>query len=302
MDWRSAVVAALVIPVSAQLWVVQAQPPQDGGANSSSSRVVAAIPLSRLTPDATVEVELASGALSTPEGVWIRTGGGGPQRIDPNTNTLADDTSSNVSPPAPLVIDAPGSTGAESVKSVWRIADEKGVVSRIDAATRKPVAEIYVAAKPRALAADGDAVWVASEEGQTLTRINPHTNVIVETVKVGPRPSALALGEGAVWTLNAGHDSASVSRVDVKTNRVTATIPLGGAMTAGAIAVGEGAVWISAPGMPLVRIDPRTNRVTHRFSGDGGGAVVVSHGSVWLRAGPALTWRLDPKLVAAIRP
>jgi hypothetical protein len=71
---------------------------------------------------------------------------------------------------------------------------------------------------------------------------------------------------------------------------------------AGEMAVGVGAVWVSAPGLPLVRIDAKTNRATHRFTGPGGGAVIVAHGSVWVAVGPALTWRLDPALLAAMRP
>jgi hypothetical protein len=70
----------------------------------------------------------------------------------------------------------------------------------------------------------------------------------------------------------------------------------------GEIAVGGGGVWVSAPGLPLVRIDPKTNRATQRFTGPGGGAVIVAHGSVWVAAGPGLTWRIDPVLLAAMRP
>jgi hypothetical protein len=61
-------------------------------------------------------------------------------------------------------------------------------------------------------------------------------------------------------------------------------------------------VWISAPGVPIVRIDPRTNRAVQRFTGEGGGAVLVAHGSLWVAAGAQVTWRLDPMLVAAVRP
>jgi streptogramin lyase len=79
------------------------------------------------------------------------------------------------------------------------------------------------------------------------------------------------------------------------------TISIGSDVAGGDIAAGEGSVWISAPGVPLVRIEPRTNKVAQRFTGDGGGAVLVAHGSLWLAAG-SQTLRLDPKLVAALRP
>ena len=65
---------------------------------------------------------------------------------------------------------------------------------------------------------------------------------------------------------------------------------------------GAGSVWVSVPGAPILRIDPRTNRAMQRFTGDGGGAILVAHGSLWVAAGPQLTWRLDPLLVAGVRP
>ena len=116
-----------------------------------------------------------------------------------------------------------------------------------------------------------------------VTRVNAHTNAVVETVKVGPRPGRIAVGEGGVWVLNRG--DGSVTRIDPKTTKVVATIAVDPAVAEGEIAAGEGSVWISAPGVPLVRIDPRANRAVQRFDGDGGGAVVTGHGSVWVSAG-----------------
>ncbi len=206
----------------------------------------------------------------------------------------------NISATVPLPTVSPKGTLGVATGSVWVLTDTKGVISRIDPATNAAVAEAYVAARPFAVAAKDDVVWVTSEEGNTLTRVDGHTNAIVETITVGPRPGPLAIGEDAVWTLNRG--DGSVSRVDMKSNKVVVTIAVDETVAEGAIAVGEGAVWLSTRGVPLVRIDPRTNRVTHRFSGEGGGMVLAGHGSVWVAAGPTLTWRIDPKLIAAIRP
>ena len=79
-------------------------------------------------------------------------------------------------------------------------------------------------------------------------------------------------------------------------------MPIDAAAAPGEIAAGAGSIWISAPGVPIIRIDPRTNRAVQRFTGEGGGAILVAHGSLWVAAGPKLTWRLDPALVAAMRP
>ena len=210
---------------------------------------------------------------------------------------------------------------ATGVGSIWAITDRKGVVSRIDPDTNAAVAEIYVAGGAAAVEFGEEALWITSAcEGgaprveakggakpavacHVLTRVNPHNNEIVETIEVGPKPGRLAVGEGGVWTLNRGADgNATVTRVDPATNKVVATITVGEGVADGEIAAGLGSVWISAPGVPLVRIDPRTNRAVQRFTGDGGGAVLVAHGSLWVAVGPQLTWRLDPLLVAAIRP
>lgn len=211
-----------------------------------------------------------------------------------------DEKSAGVGLPIELrPIDPAGRIGT-SVGSVWIATAAAGVLSRVDAETGAVVAEIRVAAEPSSVVATGDAVWVTSATGHVLTHVNAHTNEVVATVKVGPRPGRLAVGEGAVWTLNRG--DGSVSRVDPATHKVEATIAVGQVAAGGEIAAGAGSVWVSAKGLPLVRIDPAANRVAQRFTGEHGGAVLVAHDSLWL-AGPAGdTWRVDPRLVAALRP
>ncbi|MEP7117869.1 MAG: hypothetical protein ABI880_09815 [Acidobacteriota bacterium] len=296
-----------------------------------SPRPADVIALARLIPDARIAVTLAPGAVASDDGIWV-SAGSSLVRIDAKTNV----TGTPVSVPSPvcaslvvafdsvwaplcaagtvarvdvktMAVTAPLTLGVAdaagridtAVGSVWIASDAKGVVARVDPDTNDVVAEIVVARRPSAVAAGDQALWVTSAEGDLLTRVDPHTNVVVDTVKVGLRPGRVAVGEGGVWTLNRG--DGSVTRVDPATTKVVATIAVEGAAQ-GEIAVGAGSVWVSAPGLPLVRIDPRTNRAAQRFTGAGGGAVLVAHGSVWIAAGPALTWRLDPTLVAATRP
>jgi streptogramin lyase len=297
-------------------------------------RPAAEIRLSQLTPDATLAVELQPGSTASDDAIWIpQRSGRSIVRLDVKKNAVdapvnlghapcaslavafdsvwvptceagaiarVDAKNGNISASVPLPVTTPEGPIAVAVGSVWVATDAKGVVSRIDPATNQAVAEAYVAAEPNGVAAQDDAVWVTSAAGHLLTRIDAHTNVVVETIEVGPRPGRIAIGEGAVWTLNRG--DGSVTRVDLKTNKAVTTVAVGGAVADGDIAVGEGSVWLSAPGVPIIRIDPRNNRVAQRFVGEGGGAIVVAHGSIWLAVGPKSTWRLDPKLVAAMRP
>jgi virginiamycin B lyase len=291
------------------------------------------IPISRLKPDAGIPVVFAAGAVASEDAVWVLDGTGGAViRIDAKDNkasapvpvgaslcgslvsafssvwvpSCGDRTVSRVNPADRKVTakadigvaDAAGRIAA-GIGSIWVVTDRKGIVTRIDPETNQPVAEINIAGGAAAVLFHDDALWVTSGSGKKLTRVNPHNNAIVEAIDVGPQAKQLASADGAVWTLNQG--DGSVTRVDTATNKAVTTIAVGMDVAAGEIAAGGGSVWISAPGVPLVRIDSRTNKVAQRFSGEGGGAVLLAHGSLWLALG-AETWRLDPKLLAAMRP
>jgi virginiamycin B lyase len=131
--------------------------------------------------------------------------------------------------------------------------------------------------------------------------VDPRTNLIVESIPVGKAPRFIAVGEGAVWALNQG--DGSVSKIDPKTNKVTATIEVGVPGEGGDIAAGEGSVWVTSFGFPISRIDPVTNKVVQQFVGKGGDAIRVGLGSVWLSNLEAGTvWRLDPRRVEATLP
>jgi virginiamycin B lyase len=291
------------------------------------------IPISNLKTDATLAIALAPGAAASDDAIWIPDPTAGTVvRIEAKDNRISapiavgatpcaslavafasvwvpacgDRTIARIAPSdlkvfakAAIAVADPDGRIAAGVGSIWVVTDRNGIVSRLDPDTNAAVAEIHVAGGAASVVFASDALWVTSGGRNHLTRINPHNNQIVETIEVGPNPARVAAADGAVWTLNRGNGS--VTRVDAATNKVVATINIGTEVAAGDIAAGEGSVWISAPGAPLVRIDPRTNKVAQRFSGDGGGAVLVAHGSLWLAAGPQLTWRLDPKLVAGMR-
>lgn len=181
--------------------------------------------------------------------------------------------------------------------SIWMITDAKGSVARIDPDTNAVVAEVTIPAGATSLTSAGDALWIASSGKGLVTRINGYSNVVEDTVKVGTSPVAIASGEGSVWTLNGG--DGTVSRIDLKTNKVTETIKVGVKGAAGTIVVGEGSVWVTAPGHPLSRIDPKTNRLAQQFTGPGGGVIAIGLKSLWLTATPTEVWRIDPKRVEA---
>lgn len=298
------------------------------------------LPLTTLTPDATIAIGGERRIAVMPDGVWVSSRAAGTlTRVDPKTHALgapvdvgkepcfsvlsafksvwtplcggpglarfdsafADGAAPAGKPALTLITTAIRGAGpiVAGTGSIWMITDAGGVLSRIDPDTNAVVAEIMVPAGPAAMAFGEDAVWVASAARDAVTRVNGHTNVVAEIIKVGRGPSAVAVGDGAVWTLNSG--DGTVSRIDPKTNKVTVTIKTNVTGNGGTIAVGEGSVWLSAPGMPLTRLDPITNQMLQQFSGPGGGALAIGLKSIWIAATPTAIWRVDPKRVEATR-
>ena len=206
-------------------------------------------------------------------------------RIDMKTNEVV----------ATLPIGPAQSEGGVAIGagSFWMVSDQKGVLSRIDSATNKVIAEISVPEKSAAVNFGEDAAWVTTPSANTLTRVDPETNQVTATIAVGPGPRFLTVGAGSVWTLNQG--DGTISRVDGKTAKVIATIEAGIPGAGGEIAFGEGHVWATIPQIPVTEIDPATNTVVKQWVGPGGDSIRAGHGSVWLsNLREQNVWRFTP--------
>jgi YVTN family beta-propeller protein len=94
-----------------------------------------------------------------------------------------------------------------------------------------------------ALAVGEGGVWLTDSSEGTVWRVDPET-LAVRTVAVQPGADSVAAGGGAVWVANSVRGT--VSRIDPESNRVTATIPVGG--TPRGVAVGGGRVWVTVAG------------------------------------------------------
>ena len=187
--------------------------------------------------------------------------------------------------------------------AAWMPSDDKtgAIVSRIDPATNKVSAEIKVAPGSYTAVYGYNLVWVSSTEKSLVSVIHPATNRVIAEIPVDKNPRFMAAGEGYVWTLNQG--TGTVTKIDPRTLKVVATIEVGVPGTGGDIATGEGAVWLSIRAMPVIRIDPATNKVTAQLTGPGGDAMRVGHGYVWLSNGRQHTvWRFLPEKVIAAGP
>lgn len=235
----------------------------------------------------TVAKTPCSGLALAFDSVWVPIcSDGSVQRVDEKSLKIV------ASIPSGVANTEGGITAGEG--SIWMPSDAAGVLSRIDPATNKVVSKIPIPAGSYTAAFDAGSVWITSTKGNLVTRVDAKTEKMIAKIPVGPSPRFLATGLGSVWTLNQG--DGSVSRIDPITNKVSATIEVGVPGAGGDIAVGEGAVWVTAIGKPLSKIDPATNRVVTQYVGKGGDALRVGLGSLWLSNHEFHeVWRIDPK-------
>lgn len=126
-----------------------------------------------------------------------------------------------------------------------------------------------------------------------------------EIFEVPGSPDWQAISEGSLYVSNKPKNS--VSRIDAKTNKVAAVIPVGSKPCSG-LAVGFGSLWVPNCGDQTVsRIDLKTDKVTATFPigiGDTEGGLAAGAGSIWMMTDQKGTLaRIDPadnKVVAEI--
>jgi YVTN family beta-propeller protein len=211
------------------------------------------------------------------------------KRIDPRTlHVVAHIQASPADSEGLIATDANG---------VWIVAQDSltgaTFLGRINPKTNTIAARIRVPEGSVAAATGFGSVWVTTAGSDTVERIDPHTGQVIGTITVHDGPRFLAAGEGAVWVLN--QSDGSVSKIDPVADRVASTIAADVPGSGGCIAAGLGGVWVSVPGTPLVRIDPRADAVTERYTGEGGDCLSTGFGSVWLSNRDSGTvWRIRP--------
>lgn len=286
------------------------------------------VKMAQLKPAATIKVGGSPDWMAiTGDTVWISNARlHKVQRIDPEKNAVAGETGFDGAPCSGLVaafgslwvpvcrkdggslvrVDlqsgkataslpfAPGESEGgitASGDSVWMVTDKNGTLLRIDPKTnRVQGTTITPAGSFNPLFADG-LIWVTGNATNELTAADATTGKVVQRLSVGPKPRFLTAGAGSVWTLNQG--DGSVTRVDTKARKVTATIAAGVPGPGGEICFGSAAVWTTVFDIPLTRIDATTNKVVRQWIGMGGDSARFGFGAIWLtdlRNG--LLWRI----------
>ena len=104
-------------------------------------------------------------------------------------------------------------------------------------------------------------IWVGGAGPNVVHAIDPATNGDRVAISIPGEPCAgLAAGFGSLWVPMCGATQ-SIARIDLRTHRIVATIPMGPAEEGG-IAVSRNGVWFTSDDAgTLVRLDPRTNAI-----------------------------------------
>lgn len=187
--------------------------------------------------------------------------------------------------------------------SVWTTSEGPaslhGSLLRIDPETSRVVQRIPLPGLTdySHVAVGAGAVWVSDSGKSSVYRIDPSSGTRVATVHVGGSPVEIAAGAGGVWVVD--DRSGRLDHIDPQSNKVAARIKLPD--SAGPVAVAGGSVWvidtIDDQTQALLRIDPRTNRVsgqTPLYRNATSVKAIASSGSyLWLGDRRFLVTRID---------
>jgi ABC-type transport system substrate-binding protein/tRNA A-37 threonylcarbamoyl transferase component Bud32 len=138
----------------------------------------------------------------------------------------------------------------------------------------------------------GGSAWVKPNGKQRIERVDPSTKRVTATVQLPWLPGLrLATGAQSVWVTE---DLGShVWRIDSRSGKVIARIDVGEGGIGPGIAYGAGSLWL-AHGSDVLRVDPRTGHVSHRYPAESWW-LVFADGAVWAAtSNTGVVSKIDP--------
>jgi len=152
---------------------------------------------------------------------------------------------------------------------------------------------VGVLAQPSAhIAIGGGSVWVDQGGPAGIRRVDPSTGRTLAQI-TGVQTGAITFGLGSVWVAGNYFSSASLDRIDPRTNRYTSTpLPIG---SPASLSVAGGYIWLVCDDGTMWRINPETHDLT-RISGLTSRPVAVdaAEGQVWVAGqAPSSVTRID---------
>ena len=243
-------------------------------------------------------LEAAGGA------IWTR-GGGGINRIDPETNAVT------------AYIDSGGNGGLVfAFGSLW--STHETAVDRIDPQTGT-IVDTFEASKDDGRATDAGcgvtaavgSIWLSCDE--TLDRLDPATGDVIATIR---HPGHVVAAGGAVWLMettnpfqvsSAELNFATLDRIDPETNQVVpgTTVEIVRGNNVNAPLVDGHLIWLPTsfgddPGAGMLHaFDARSGELVAAFDlsegkGYGSNTIGFGYGSMWTASGPANQVRRFP--------
>jgi serine/threonine protein kinase len=159
--------------------------------------------------------------------------------------------------------------------------------------------------RPTDVALSAGTAWVSTVDSTSVTGVSARTSSITRTVPLPGRADAVAAGVGSVWIADGARGV--VSRIPQGYERVTqrfpfrpsprARLPVGRLRGSRAsLAVGAHMVWLANGTRDVIRIDPRSGRVTRIVAPVRIDAVAAGGGGVWaVGSRAAAVFRIDPE-------
>jgi YVTN family beta-propeller protein len=135
---------------------------------------------------------------------------------------------------------------------------------------------------------------VSGERAVGTTAERQRIGDTIAEIQLTGNPLNVAAGFGSLWVTETQDTGGLLVRIDPRTQRVLASIPVG-SVPAG-IAVAAGSIWVTShDDGTLIRVDPATNRVTATLPvGPEPGELAVAAGMLWVGNSDATIARVDP--------
>jgi streptogramin lyase len=158
--------------------------------------------------------------------------------------------------------------------------------------TGKVARTLALGGRPNSVTVAGGSVWVTRARDDRLAVVSTATGRLRSaSPRVGTLAAAAAAGFGQLWVANqSGPALVSVSLRSRRTSGSPIPLPSQGKVVA--VGIGQSAVWVGVRGTPglLVRVDPRTRRISKTISlPDGLQNLAIGAGAVWVLARRANT-------------
>jgi YVTN family beta-propeller protein len=184
----------------------------------------------------------------------------------------------------------PTMVAAADGRALWVACKEQGRLLRIDSASGRVLRRVTVPAQPIAVAVGFGSLWAVDAAG-TVLRLDRATGRPRGRVDAGGRLFNVWIGAGSVWT--ADDAAGAVVRIDPRTNRVAARIPVGDGPSDLAFA-GSTAYVINHRDQRLMRVEGDAAAEVVDLGGDAPERLELAGGSLWVTGRGTDLLEVDP--------